>query len=74
MFPLAETWLATRIPQEGRLMVQAASLFNQELQHFPRTEFSGLVKKHSAERAAKGFTCWTRLASMLFCQLGRADS
>ena len=55
-------------------MVQVASLFNQLLQHFPRTEFAALVKKHSAERAAKGFTCWTQLVSMLFCQLGRADS
>jgi hypothetical protein len=55
-------------------MVQVASLFNQLLQHFPRTEFAALVKKHNAERAAKGFTCWTQLVSMLFCQLGRADS
>jgi hypothetical protein len=32
------------------------------------------VKKHAAERDAKGFTCWTQFVSMLFCQLGRADS
>jgi len=49
-------------------------LFNQLLQHFPRTEFATLVKKHGGERAAKGFTCWTQFVSMLFCQLGRADS
>jgi hypothetical protein len=49
-------------------------LFNQLLHHFPRTEFATLVKKHAAERAAKGFTCWTQFVSMLFCQLGRADS
>ena len=55
-------------------MVQVASLFNQLLQHFPRTEFAALVKRHNAERAAKGFTCWTQFVSMLFCQLGRADS
>ena len=55
-------------------MVQVASLFNQLLHHFPRTEFAALVKKHGAERAAKGFTCWTQFVSMLFCQLGRADS
>jgi hypothetical protein len=55
-------------------MVQVASLFNQLLQHFPRTEFAALVKKHGAERAAKGFTCWTQFVSMVFCQLGRADS
>src|SRR5438309_6936320 len=55
-------------------MVQAASLFNQLLQHFPRTEFGALVKKHKAERCAKGFGCWTQLVSMLFCQLAHADS
>ena len=32
------------------------------------------MKKHAAERSAKGFTCWTQFVSMLFCQLGRADS
>jgi hypothetical protein len=55
-------------------MVQAASLFNQLLHHFPRLEFGVLVKKHKAERAAKGFDCWTQFVSMLFCQLGHADS
>jgi hypothetical protein len=50
-------------------MLQAASLFNQLLQHFPRTEFASLVKKHLAERAAKGFTCWTQFVAMTFRQL-----
>src|SRR6266540_2283793 len=60
--------------KEGTIMLQAASLFNQLLQHFPRTEFASLVKKHQAERAAKGFTCWTQFVSMTFCQLAHADS
>jgi Domain of unknown function (DUF4372)/Transposase DDE domain len=55
-------------------MVQVASLFNQLLHHFPRLEFAALVKKHRAERAAKGFDCWTQFVAMLFCQLGHADS
>lgn len=55
-------------------MVQAASLFNQLLQHFPRTEFASLVKQHQAERDAKGFTCWTQFVAMEFCQLAHADS
>ena len=55
-------------------MVQVASLFNQLLHHFPRLEFGNLVKKHKAERAAKGFDCWTQFVAMLFCQLGHADS
>jgi Domain of unknown function (DUF4372)/Transposase DDE domain len=55
-------------------MVQAASLFNQLLQHFSRAEFASLVKKHLAERAAKGFTCWAQFVAMTFCQLAHADS
>jgi hypothetical protein len=55
-------------------MVLSASLFNQLLHHFPRLEFATLVKKHQAERAAKGFSCWTQFVSMLFCQLAHADS
>ena len=55
-------------------MVQAMSLFNPLLQHFPRLEFAALVKKHNAERAAKGFSCRTQLVAMLFCQLAHADS
>ena len=34
-------------------MVQAMSLFNQLLQHFPRNEFAALVRKHGAEKGAK---------------------
>src|SRR5271157_5337483 len=65
---------ATKTQKEGILMVQPASMFNQLLHHFPRLEFAGLVKKHQAERAAKGFDCWTQFVSMLFCQLAHADS
>jgi len=75
---VGERFLAGASPnattKEGKTIVQVASLFNQLLQHFPRTEFAALVKKHAAERAAKGFTCWTQFVAMLFCQLGRADS
>jgi hypothetical protein len=55
-------------------MVQAMSLFNQLLQHFPSLEFAALVKKHDAERATKGFSCRAQLVAMLFCQLAHADS
>jgi hypothetical protein len=55
-------------------MVKAASLFSQLLQHIPRNRFAALVAQHQAERAAKGFSCWTQLVAMLFCQLAHADS
>ena len=55
-------------------MVAGASLFNQLLKHFPRTEFGNLVREHQAERHSKGFTCWSQFVSMLFCQVAQADS
>lgn len=55
-------------------MVQTASLFNQLLRHFPRTEFANLVNTTKAERHARGFTCWTQFVAMLFCHLAHADS
>ena len=55
-------------------MILVASLFNQLLQHFPRTEFAALVKQREAERNAKGFACWTQFVAMMFCQLAHADS
>jgi hypothetical protein len=55
-------------------MIQAASLFNQLLQLFPRAEFASLVNKHRAERHAKGFKCWTQFVAMIFCQLAHTGS
>jgi hypothetical protein len=55
-------------------MVNVASLFNQLLKQIPRIEFDSLVRKHRAERGAKGFGCWTQLVSMLFCQLAQTES
>lgn len=50
------------------------SIFSQLLGIFSRADFSVAVKRHGAERAAKGFDCWTQFVAMLFCQLGRAHS
>lgn len=55
-------------------MVRTASLFSQLLQEIPRIEFERLVKRHGAERGAKGYSCWNQLVSMLFCHLAKADS
>ncbi len=56
------------------MRLPSASLFSQLLQHFPRHEFDRLVRKHGAEKGAKGFSCWTQFVAMLFCHLGRADT
>lgn len=55
-------------------MLRSASLFSQLLQHFPRTEFDLMVKRHQAEKGSKGFKCWTQFVAMTFCHLAHADS
>lgn len=50
------------------------SLFSQILKFVPRSDFAELVGKHSAERHARGASCWQQFVSMIFCQLGRAHS
>jgi len=60
--------------QEDTAMNRVCSIFAQVLQFVPRLEFAAAVRKHQAERHARGFHCWTQLVAMLFCQLGRAQS
>jgi hypothetical protein len=55
-------------------MVKTASLFSQVLSLFPRLEFEQAVRRHQAERYAKGLTCWQQFVAMLFCQLAQAHS
>lgn len=55
-------------------MSRVCSIFSQILQLFSRLEFEQAVRKHSAERHARGFTCWGQFLAMLFCQLGQAQS
>lgn len=55
-------------------MKTSCSMFSQLLKLFPRSEFEGLVRDTGAEYAAKGFTSWSQMVAMLFCQLGRAHS
>jgi DDE family transposase/uncharacterized protein DUF4372 len=55
-------------------MVQFSSIFSQLLKVFSRSDFERAVKKQKADRAAKGFDCWTQFVAMVFCQVGRAHS
>lgn len=55
-------------------MKEFASIFSQLLAIFSRAQFETAVRRHEAERRAKGFDCWTQFVAMLFCQLGRAHS
>jgi hypothetical protein len=54
--------------------VATRSMFGQILSIVSRSEFQGHVRQLQGEKAAKGFTCWEQLVSMLFCQLAQAKS
>lgn len=55
-------------------MIKSASLFSQLLAHIPRAKFDSLARQHGAECGAKGFSFWTQLGAMLYCQLARVGS
>jgi DDE family transposase/uncharacterized protein DUF4372 len=55
-------------------MVGHSSLFSQLLSVVNRHQFERRVKESAAEKAAKGFTCWSQFVAMMFCQLAQAKS
>lgn len=55
-------------------MNRVCSIFSQILCMIPRLEFQAAVNEHKAERHARGFSSWTQFISMMFCQLGHAQS
>ena len=55
-------------------MNRVCSIFSQILQLISRTGFDTAVRKHKAERHARGFSSWGQFVAMLFCQLGGAKT
>jgi hypothetical protein len=53
---------------------RVCSIFSQILQLVQRDSFEAAVRKHQAERHARGFSSWGQLVAMLFCQLAQAKS
>jgi hypothetical protein len=60
--------------KEYTTLNRVCSIFSQILQLVPRLEFEAAVREHKAERHARGFSSWAQFISMLFCQLGHAQS
>ena len=50
------------------------SLFSQIISKLSRSSFSKLVQEHSSDKHSKGYTSWTHLVSMLFCQFAKSQS
>jgi hypothetical protein len=60
--------------EEDSALSKVCSIFSQILQLISRTGFDGAVRRHQAERHARGFSSWGQFVAMLFCQLGAAKS
>jgi hypothetical protein len=52
----------------------SSSLFAQILQVIPRMKFARIVKQTNAERHSKGFSSWSQMVAMLFCQFAQCKS
>ena len=50
------------------------TLFSQIISRLDNSKFKQLVKKHQTDKHQKGFTSWSHLVSMLFCQFAKSQS
>ena len=50
------------------------NLFSQIISKLDRTSFSNLVKGKETDKHQKGYSSWSHLVSMLFCQFAKSQS
>ena len=50
------------------------TLFSQIISKLDRSKFNKLVKEKQTDKHQKGFSSWTHLVSMLFCQFAKSQS
>jgi len=82
--PTLVKWIVTTSPvarerhiylkSEDDIMNRTTSIFAQILGFVNRKTFEKIVFKHKAEKGMKGFNSWDQFVSMLFCQMGAANS
>ena len=56
------------------MSTKGTNLFAQIIDTIDRTVFARIIRQHGAERCSKGFSSWDQFVSMMFCQLGKAQS
>jgi hypothetical protein len=56
------------------MMIGRSSLFAQVLRQISRRDFRAAVRRHGAEKGAKGFSTWDQFVAMLYAQLAGANS
>jgi hypothetical protein len=50
------------------------TLFSQIISKLDRSKFKKLVDEKQTDKHSKGYTSWTHLVSMLFCQFAKSQS
>jgi len=50
------------------------NLFSQIISKLDRSSFKSIVKERETDKHQKGYTSWTHLVSMLFCQFAKSQS
>ncbi|GAF05705.1 DUF4372 domain-containing protein [Saccharicrinis fermentans] len=50
------------------------NLFSQIISKLDRGLFNSIVKERETDKHQKGYSSWTHLASMLFCQFAKSQS
>lgn len=50
------------------------TLFSQIISKLDRLSFNKLVRSHQTDKYQKGYTSWTHLVAMLFCQFAKSQS
>jgi len=50
------------------------TLFSQIISNLDRVKFNKLVNTYDTDKHQKGYTSWTHLVSMLFCQFAKSQS
>ena len=50
------------------------NLFSQIISKLDRSSFNSIVKKRATDKHQKGYSSWTHLVSMLFCQFAKSQS
>lgn len=55
-------------------LMSKITLFAQIISKLDSTKFKKIVNKHGSDKHQKGYTSWTHLVSMLFCQFAKSQS
>jgi len=55
-------------------LMSNVTLFSQIISKLDRSKFTKLVTRHRTDKHQKGYTSWTHLVAMLFCQFAKSQS